>query len=83
MNTEQELGRLTIGQAVRATEGTRALEGVWLAFTTNTSEEAARRRFRARCGHEPARMLHSLGLLLVGPVIEQTSDSLAYLVQSE
>lgn len=59
------------------------LKGRWLAFTPSTSEEAARQRFQAKYGHEPARVLHSLGLLLVGPVTERVSEALADLAQCE
>ena len=71
------IGRLGIGKATRPTEATRAPEGVWLAFTESTDEEAARRRFYARYGHEPARAQRRLGLLLVGPVTERASGALA------
>ena len=77
------IGRLTIGEAVKPTEETRALAGVWLAFTPNTTEEAARRRFQTRYGHEPERLLRRLGLLLAGPVTERMSEPLADLAQNE
>ena len=40
----------------------------WLAFTSNTPEDEARKVFRARYGREPETVGVSLGNVLAGPV---------------
>lgn len=40
----------------------------WLAFTGDTPEEVARRRFLERFGYPPAEAHRCYGLLYVGPV---------------
>ena len=44
------------------------LSGFWLAFTLDTPEAQAVRRFQEKQGHAPAQVVRSKGLLLVGPV---------------
>ncbi|MFN3763255.1 MAG: hypothetical protein ACK4WK_08665 [Anaerolineae bacterium] len=44
------------------------LPGTWLAFTPDTPEDVARRRFLEKYGYPPLEAHRRNGLLLVGPV---------------
>jgi hypothetical protein len=46
----------------------KALPGKWLAFTLDTSEEAAKARFLEKYGYEAAQVCRVPALLLVGPI---------------
>lgn len=46
----------------------------WLAFSDDTPEDAARRRFLERFGYPPAEIHRHKGLLWLGPVEQEATN---------
>ncbi len=56
-------------------DGAVPIDSTWLAFSPDTPEDQARKRFVERSGRQPERTMLHKGLLLVGPLQTGTDTS--------